>query len=416
MILNFFVLLITILAIDFYGFYGLRKFLRTGFFSRYRSLILRGYWFMDIGFIVFALVWALIIRNSSWPDYIQYRNYFYITGAFIFIFVPKLIFLVFNIIHDFIMLLSLIISRAKTRKALDTLYGVAPWILKTGFILSLFMFVWVFYGVLYGRFNFKVKEVEIALEHLPDSFDGFRIVHISDTHFGSFARIRPVRRGVNKIKNTPHDLLVFSGDMVNNEAVEAERFIDLFAAIKSPYGKFSVLGNHDMGDYRRWHTIKEKDANLEQLKSFQDDMGFSLLRNQHQFITRGNDSIMIAGVDNWGLPPFHQLGDLDEALGYHADFPFIMLISHDPSHWTEQVVPDHDIALTFSGHTHGFQAGLRTPWFQWSPVRLKYETWNGLYEEDGQFLYVNRGFGFIGFPGRMGMRPEISLITLIKKN
>ena len=211
-------------------------------------------------------------------------------------------------------------------------------------------------------------------------------------------------------------MLLFSGDMVNNEAVEAERFIDYFAAIQSPYGKFSVLGNHDMGDYRRWYTIEEKEANLLQLKDFQEKMGFDLLRNEHRFVTRGNDSIMIAGVDNWGLPPFHQLGDMDEALADYSDFPFILLLSHDPSHWTEVVVPESDIAITFSGHTHGFQAGIRSPWFQWSPVSVKYSNWNGLYSENGQMLYVNRGFGFIGFPGRMGMRPEITLLTLRKKS
>lgn len=416
MLFSFLILIITILAIDLYGFYGLKKFLRNGFLLSHKRLILRIYWIMDIGFIVFAVVWALIIRNSSWPDYIQYRNYFYITGAFVFIFLPKFVFLIFNVFHDIAILLSIIKRKITGIRSDFSPFSVAQWILKAGFVLSLFMFTWVLYGVLYGRFNFKVKEVEIAFEHLPSSFDGFRIVHISDTHFGSFARVRPVRRGLQKIKDTPHDMLVFSGDMVNNEAVEAERFIDLFAAIESSYGKFSVLGNHDMGDYRRWYTIEEKAANLEQLKSIQEAMGFILLRNDHQFLTRGNDSIMIAGVDNWGLPPFHQLGDLDEALGENAGFPFVMLISHDPSHWTEQVVPDHDIALTFSGHTHGFQAGFRTPWFQWSPVRFKYETWNGLYEEAGQFLYVNRGFGFIGFPGRMGMRPEITLITLRAKD
>ncbi len=412
MIISLIILVLLILALDFYGFYGLRKLTRHRPFVNFRKQIFRAYWIMDISFLVFSFIWTLIIRNSSWSDYVQYRNYFYITGAFILIFLPKIVYLIFNLLHDIVLLIRWVLLKLFRKSFSSYALPRPPVLLSIGFVLSIFMFVWVLYGVVYGRFNFKVKEVEVEVSDLPASFDGFRIIHISDTHLGSFARTRPVRRGVEKIRNTPHDMLVFTGDMVNNEAVEAEKFVDYFARIESPYGKFSILGNHDMGDYRRWYTIEEKAANLQQLQDFQAKMGFDLLRNDHRFITRGNDSIMIAGVDNWGLPPFAQLGDLDEALGEHAAFPFKILLSHDPSHWTEQVIPDTDIKLTLSGHTHGMQAGLRTSWFQFSPVSLKYENWNGLYSENDQQLYVNRGFGFIGFPGRMGMRPEITLLIL----
>ncbi len=415
MILSLILLLLIILFLDFYGYYGLRKLTHYRPFGKYRKQIIRGYWIMDVCFIVFSTIWVLIIRNSSWSDYVQYRNYFYITGAFVLIFLPKIVYLIFNLLHDIVLLVSWIIKRASSGGAMRFSHSKPPVLLSIGFVLSVLMFVWVLYGVVYGRFNFKVNEVEVHLADLPEAFDGFRIIQISDTHFGSFARTRPVRRGVNKIKQTPHDMLVFTGDMVNNEAVEAEKYVELFAGIDSPYGKFSILGNHDMGDYRRWYTIEEKAANLQQLQDIQADMDFVLLRNDHRFIVRGNDSIMLAGVDNWGLPPFAQLGDLDKALNDHADFPVKILLSHDPSHWTEQVIPDTDIALTLSGHTHGMQAGLRTSWFQFSPVSLKYENWNGLYDQNGQFLYVNRGFGFIGFPGRMGMRPEITLLVLRRK-
>jgi len=414
MILNVIILVVIILAIDFYGYYGLRKLLVHKPFAGFRKWIFRAYWFMDIGFIVFSITWAIIIRNSGWDDYIQYRNFFYITGAFIFIFLPKIAFLIFNVLHDIWLAIKWLISLI-TKPAEPHQQKNAPTLLTVGFVFSLFILMWVFYGVTYGRYNFEVTETEIEIENLPDIFDGFRIIQISDTHLGSFAREQAVFKGVKKIMATPHDVLLFTGDMVNNEAIEAEQFVEYFAAIESPYGKYSILGNHDMGDYRRWYTIEEKSANLLQLKEFHAQMGFELLRNKHRFVKIGNDSIMIAGVDNWGLPPFAQLGDIDEALGANADFPFIVLLSHDPSHWTEEVIPVTDIMLTLSGHTHGMQAGIRTPWFQWSPVSLKYKNWGGLYSLENQHLYVNRGFGFIGFPGRMGMRPEISLITLRKK-
>ncbi|MFW5707136.1 MAG: metallophosphoesterase [Bacteroidota bacterium] len=412
MILNLIFIVLFILALDLYGFYGIRKILRHKPFLHYKKAIAWGYWIMDIGFLVFSLVWALIIRNSNWPDYVQYRSYFYITGAFMLIFLPKIVFLIFNLLHDLFLLVRYLISLIASHDKKERRTKSVPVLLVAGFALSVFMFGWVLYGMVYGRFNFQVKEVEVEIADLPPAFEGLRIIQFSDTHFGSFARKRPVRRGLNKIKNTPHDILVFTGDMVNNEAVEAEKFADLIASINSPLGKFSILGNHDMGDYRRWYTIEEKAANLQQLEDVQAAMGFELLRNSHRFVVKGQDSLMIIGVDNWGLPPFDQLGDLGEARGNHKDFPLQILLSHDPTHYTEEVVPDTDIILTLSGHTHGMQAGIRTPWFNWSPVSIKYPYWYGLYEVDGQYLYVNRGFGFIGFPGRMGMRPEITVLVL----
>lgn len=412
MILNLLIVVGVILALDFYGYYGIRKLLSHESMRTYRKWIIRAYWLMDIAFLVFAIAWAMIIRNSEWPDYVQYRNFFYITGAFILIFMPKIVFLVFNLLHDIYLFFSWLIRKAASRKATSS--ASPSVLLRVGLVLSILMFIWVFYGIVYGRFNFKVKEVEVAIENLPDSFDGFRMIQFSDTHFGSFARYRPVERGIRKIAETPHDVLLFTGDMVNNEAVEAEKFVELIAGVDSPEGKFSILGNHDMGDYRRWYTIEEKAANLQQLQENQEKMGFKLLRNDHHFVVRGNDSLMIVGVDNWGMPPFAQLGDLDEAQGQHDGFPYTVLLSHDPSHWTSEVVPDTDIMLTLSGHTHGMQAGIITPWFQWSPVLYKYPYWNGLYEKMGQYLYVNRGFGYLGFPGRMGMPPEITLLILRK--
>ena len=418
MMLVFIFLLLSILLVDLYGYYGLRTLLRAPRLQRFRRPLLRIYWAVDVLFLLLSIAWALIIRNSAWPDYVQYRNYFYITGAFMLIFLPKFTFLVFIILDDLRKLIVWALQRlsgkirsfsGKAGRARSSL--LLP---KAGGILSVLMFFWVLYGVAYGRFNFRVDAVEIHFETLPDAFDGYRIAHFSDTHLGSFARTRPVIRGLEKISDLQADLVIFSGDMVNNEAAEAEPYIRHFSNIASRDGKFTVLGNHDMGDYRRWYTIEEKEANLQQLEAMKAAMDFTLLRNEHVFIVRGTDSLMLLGIDNWGLPPFAQYGDLQQALGPSHDFPFQMLISHDPSHWRAEVIPATNIQLMLAGHTHGMQMGIRTPWFSWSPSVYKYPEWNGTYREGQQVLYVNRGFGYLGFPGRMGMPPEITLITLRK--
>ncbi len=412
--INLLVTLAIVIALNLYGYYGLRKFLKFDYARRYRKKIITVYWVMDLSFLVFSFVWALIIRNSGWADYVQYRNFFYITGAFLLIYLPKIAFIIFNFFDDILLLIKFLYG--KLFKEVLWSQRRSSVLLLSGVIFSVIVFLWVFYGITYGRFHYKVTPVEVKIKDLPSSFDGFRIVHISDTHFGSFARIRPVDRSIKMIQEIPHDILVFTGDMVNNEAVEAEKFVELFQQVESPYGKYSILGNHDMGDYRRWYTIEEKMANLEQLEDIQQQMGFVLLRNEHEFIEKDGDSLMIAGVDNWGVPPFGQYGDLKKALGENADFFPALFLSHDPSHWKEEVIPDTNIPLTLSGHTHGMQAGITTPFFRWSPVSVKYKEWGGLYAYGNQFLYVNTGLGFIGFPGRMGMRPEITLITLVKDN
>lgn len=409
------VIIFLLLAIDFYGWYGLKRLVDHPWLRRYARNIKRFYWFMDLGFIGFSFLWAVLIRNSGWPDHVMYRNYFYITGAFVLIFLPKFVFLIFVLLNDLKLLLRYIIQYINPGYYQGRDWKAPGKLLVSGFVLSVLMLVWVSYGVFYGRYNFKLEQVEVPIENLPEAFDGFRIIQFSDSHLGSFARSRPVNRGLKLIARTPHDVLVFTGDMVNNEAVEALRYVESVRAIESPYGKYAILGNHDMGDYRRWYTIEEKMLNLEQLEDIQASMGFDLLRNQHDFIVKGQDSIMVIGIDNWGLPPFAQYGDLNIAMGDHPDFPYKILLSHDPSHWRAQVLPETDIQLMLAGHTHGMQAGILTPWFNWSLSAMKYPEWYGLYTQNNQHLYVNRGFGFLGFPGRLGMPPEITLLILRRK-
>lgn len=416
MLTSLLLLLFFILIIDLYGYYGLRKLTGTGAFRPYRRGVIKGYWMINILFVVFSVIWALAIRNSDWELHVQYRNYLYISGAFMLIFLPKLVFLVFVVLNDLKNIVAWIVKlfmpsrRGRGRKL--AAFRRSLLLPAFGALFSVIMFIWVAHGIFYQRFNFQVERVEVFFDDLPQGFDGYRLVHFSDTHLGSFARTRPVARGLEKISGLQPNLVIFSGDMVNNEAAEILPFISYFRDIQAEDGKFTVLGNHDMGDYRRWHTIEEKDINQRQLEEYKDQMGFSLLRNEHVFISNGQDSIMLVGVDNWGLPPFAQYGDLQQAMGQNADFPFKILISHDPTHWRAEVLPYTNIRLMLAGHTHAMQMGIRTRWFSWSPSSWMYPEWNGKYRQDQQVLYVNRGFGFLGFPGRLGMPPEITLITL----
>ena len=276
-------------------------------------------------------------------------------------------------------------------------------------------FVSMLYGITKGKYNFKIKEIELAFRNLPKAFDQLKIVHVSDIHSGSFDDYDEVKRGVALIKEQQADLFLFTGDLVNNQAEEIIPYKSLFEQIKPPLGKFSTLGNHDYGTHKQWKNIYEKEENLKRLFQHQKDMGFQLLNNKTVSITKGDEKIDIVGVENWGNPPFPQKGDLDQALKNTDPHHFKILLSHDPTHWDEKVIshPQH-IDLTLSGHTHGMQFGVEIPGFKWSPSKYIYKRWAGLYQKAEQYLYVNRGFGFLGFPGRVGIWPEITVITLKK--
>jgi uncharacterized protein len=413
------VLIIGILfLIDIYAYRGMRALFSHRHLNFFRKLVLKTYWLVDAAFIVFAVAWAWYVRSSGAEDYVKYRQFYVIMGVFMLIFIPKASFFLFVILYDLKLLAIKIFRRVfasypRIKIPLGRLrYSLIVPLL--GFVFAAYMFSITLYGLGYGRYNFQVEEIEIWYDELPESFEGYRIVHFSDAHLGSFSKEEAVASGLSLINSLLPDMVVFSGDMVNNEAKEAEKFIPVFQQLKARDGMFSVLGNHDMGDYRRWGTIDEKDSNIGRLVEVQTEMGFKMLLNAHEFVVRGNDSIMIAGVENWGLPPFAQYGDLGKALGENAAFPFKIIISHDPSHWREQIIPDTDIQLTLSGHTHGMQFGISNRLVNWSPVQYKYTEWSGVYNEGNQKLYVNRGFGYLSFPGRVGMPPEITLIILRK--
>ncbi len=274
------------------------------------------------------------------------------------------------------------------------------------------------YGMYKGKYNFKVLKYTMEYEDLPDAFDGYQITQISDVHSGSFDNRKKIEYAIDLINQQESDVLLFTGDMVNNKSEEMHPWKELFSTLKAKDGKYSVLGNHDYGDYIAWDTPEAKLANLEDLKNLQKEMGFDLILNESRYLEKGGNRIALIGVENWGKGGFKKAGDLQKAKSLIAKEDFKILMSHDPSHWEEEVVPDdYHYHLTLSGHTHGMQFGIEIPgWIKWSPVKWRYKQWAGIYEEMGQFINVNRGFGFLGYPGRFGIWPEITVITLKKKS
>ena len=273
------------------------------------------------------------------------------------------------------------------------------------------------YGMYRGKYNFKVLKYEMAFDDLPDAFDGYQITQISDVHSGSFDNRKKIAYAIDLINEQQSDSILFTGDMVNNKASEMEPWKELFSKLEAKDGMYSILGNHDYGDYIDWTTDELKAENLESLKRIQKEIGFDLLLNESRYLKKGNDQIALVGVENWGRGGFKKAGDLKKAASAIHKDDFKILLSHDPSHWEDVVIhDDYHYHLTLSGHTHGMQFGIEIPgWFKWSPVKWRYKYWAGIYEEMGQFINVNRGFGFLGYPGRVGIWPEITVITLKKK-
>ena len=275
----------------------------------------------------------------------------------------------------------------------------------------------LFFSLLYGfgnKYNYKLVKKKISLNGLPLAFKGFKIIHISDIHSGSLKDKAAVLKGVELIEKQNADIVLFTGDLVNDRATEMQDWMDVFGKIKAPHGVFSTLGNHDYGDYVKWDTAKEKKQNLEALKKVHHDLGWRLLMNENTSIEKSGESIKIVGIENWSAKArFPKYGKMDLAMQGISEQEVAILLSHDPSHWEAEVIPKYaNVQLTLSGHTHGMQFGLENPYFKWSPVQWVYKQWAGIYDNKDQQLYVNRGFGFLGYPGRVGILPEITLIEL----
>jgi predicted MPP superfamily phosphohydrolase len=289
----------------------------------------------------------------------------------------------------------------------------AIWVSELTIALAAVIFLVVLFGITRGRHFYRVRRETLNFPDLPEAFDGFTITQLSDIHSGSFSSETGVQKGLDLVNEQASDLVLFTGDLVNNKASEMDRWIPAFSKLKAAYGKFSVLGNHDYGDYVRWETDTEKQDNLVRLKQVHGDIGFKLLLNQSISIKKGGQAINLIGVENWGKGGFHKYGDLEKAAAELPASSFNILMSHDPSHWDAVTLSHHKhIHLTLAGHTHGMQFGIELFGFKWSPIKYVYKQWAGLYEQAGKYLYVNRGFGFLGLKGRIGMWPEVAVITL----
>ncbi len=291
------------------------------------------------------------------------------------------------------------------------------WVSELALIIAAIPFVALIYGMTGGRHRYKVHRVNLEFPDLPDAFDGFTITQLSDIHAGSFTSKKGVEKGIALVNKQHSDLLLFTGDLVNNQAAEMEPWISTFAKLQAPYGKYSVFGNHDYGDYMQWESKAAQAVNLGRLREIHREIGFRLLLNEATYIEKDGQSIALIGVENWGKGGFHKYGDLEKATDNIPNDKFKILMSHDPSHWEAKTLEHNKhINLSLAGHTHGMQFGIELFGFQWSPVKYVYPQWAGLYNRDGKYLYVNRGFGFLGFKGRVGIWPEITVITLRKQN
>ena len=274
----------------------------------------------------------------------------------------------------------------------------------------------IIYGMYKGKYNYKVLKYTLSFEDLPEAFDGYKITQISDIHSGSFENIDKINYAVDLINEQQSDVILFTGDMVNNKAEELLPYMNVFGRLKAKDGLFSILGNHDYGDYVTWETEDAKQQNLAYLKALQKQIGFDVLLNESRFLEKNGERIALVGVENWGIGGFKKAGDLQLAASGIKNDDFKILMSHDPTHWEKVVIKDaNHYHLTLSGHTHGMQFGIEIPgWFKWSPIKWRYKYWVGIYSEMGQYINVNRGFGYLAFPGRVGIWPEITVIELKK--
>ncbi|WP_282074313.1 metallophosphoesterase [Maribacter aquivivus] len=394
-------LCLVILGIDIFAFYWLLSITRPIESEILKNLIYILFWVFTIGLITAILL--LKIKLDLVAPERQQLIISKLYGLTVSSFIPKLIFV---IVISLLYFSNFMFSQEASLIVIPVI----------GLLSGFLPFFIILYAIFSAVYRFKVHHIRLKLETLPQQFNGIRIVHISDLHLGSFNyKYHILERAVKKINELNPDLIFFTGDLVNNFSWELRGWHTVLKKLKAKYGKFAVLGNHDYGDYSQWATPEEKRRNFNEIQEFYIKTDFSLLRNEAKLIEKANTSLSIIGVENWGNPEFKKYGDLQKAMKNVDGANFNILLSHDPTHWSEEVAHHTNITLTLSGHTHGMQAGINFRTKKWSPIKYKYKHWAGLYKENNQYLYVTRGLGWMGFPGRLGMRPEITLIELYKK-
>ena len=380
---------------------------------RLRLTIFVIYWFLSV-LMLGTLIALPYLNYESWPKQLRTYVFALIVGAFFSMVITSL----FLAVDDIRRGATWIIVKIFRNPELDTATP-SEGITRSAFLtwLGLGLGGGLFTTLVYGfsnKYNYTTKRLNLAYNNLPDAFKGLKIVHISDIHCGSFMDKKAVQHGIDTILKEKPDLILFTGDLVNDRASEMVEYMDVFNQLKAPMGVYSTLGNHDYGDYALWPSREEKTANLERLKSVHSELGWKLLMNENVVFEKNNQQLALIGIENWSAKSnFPKYGMMSEAYPGTEKIPFKILLSHDPSHWDAEVRTKYnDIDLMLAGHTHGMQFGVEIPGFKWSPVQYMYKQWAGLYEEGNQKLYINRGFGFIGYPGRVGILPEITVITL----
>lgn len=408
------IIIIIMLALDFYVFQAVRTISQNAT-SKTRFILFSIYWGISIlsvlGFLFFVFTDSPFLGK-------RFRTYLFasITG----IVFAKMIAIIFFIADDIRRAIQWIASKIFLSRQEGEIFQATP-IARSAFLSWMGMAAGtvLFGSLLQGfsnKYNYHVRKVKLHFPNLPKNFRGLKIVQISDIHSGSFTNKKEVEHGVSLVMEQQADLILFTGDLVNDRADEMDEYKEVFNKIQAPLGVFSTLGNHDYGDYVSW-PIKgmTKAENLELVKKAHADMGWRLLMNEHIAIEKNGESFALIGIENWSAKArFPKHGRLDLAYPGAEKYPFKILMSHDPSHWDAEVRPQYsDIDLTLSGHTHGMQFGVEIPGFKWSPIQYVYKQWAGLYESENQKLYVNRGFGFIGYPGRVGIMPEITVFELV---
>ena len=406
-----FIIIIVFLLLDWYIFVTLRSLLQNSS-EKLRAIVLCAHVTVSIASII------AIFSVSYLSDKTHTRNY--VLSFLVMLFVSKVLITLFFLIDDIRRLIIWAVQRI-TQPHLelgtneDSTISRSVFLSWIGGVLATLFFGSMAYGFS-NKYNYKIKRVKLHFPNLPDAFDKMKILQISDIHSGSFSNKAVVNKGIDMMLNEKADAILFTGDLVNDRAAEMSDYIDIFSRLNAPMGVYSVLGNHDYGDYVEWPTEKAKEDNLEQLKKIQAKMGWRLLMNEHVALEKDGQQIALLGVENWSASRgFSRHGKLNEAHAGTEKYPFKILMSHDPSHWDAEIRPKYpDIDLTLSGHTHGMQFGVELPHFRWSPVKWAYKQWADLYENGNQKIYVNRGYGFIGYPGRVGILPEITIIQLNK--
>lgn len=413
------IFIIILLLIDMYAFQAFRFAARNRSQKTIRWVKII-YWL--ISFFCFGII--ALTRFTDWHSWNIYIRTYALAMLIIFI-LPKIILAFFVLFDDLVRLLrwiSLKISSLfKTPEQIETVHtgktlNRSGFIIKAGLIIASIPFFSLIYGMAFNAYNYKIRRIRLILSDLPASFDGFKIVQVSDIHTGSFLSKEPLAHAVNLINDQKPDVVFFTGDLVNYNHTEAIIYVDTLKKIEAKNGVFSIFGNHDYGDYYKWKNPAEKENDIQELKNIHSQLGWKLLWDEHHDIEQGGEKITVIGVQNCSAHGFSNYGSLEKATKDINYSPVNILLSHDPSHWRKEVLHKYpNVNLTLSGHTHGMQFGVEIPGFKWSPVQYLYKEWAGLYQEKNQYLYVNRGLGFIGYPGRVGILPEITVIEL-KKN